>query len=208
MALPYKNSRKSAGYKAEEAAGQLHMDKRSLYRIEAGEQPAPPDMVWNMARLYQDPHIIRWYQSEVDPIGRRINPPELAGIVNSPQVVHYKLAGEMEEAVPAAAELCRLIINKVTACDFTEQEVRQYFALYGKSVSNVKQAIAEVEGALMRIFGVEALEVAGRAHRERMLVKGYLVKKEKAPLGAIPKISYDSLSLSDWQVKEPVYIYH
>jgi DNA-binding XRE family transcriptional regulator len=202
--LPFKNSRKQAGFTAQAAADLLHIDKRSLYRIEAGQQPAPPELVWNMAVLYGDPGLVRWQQSEADPIGRRINPPVLNGIVNSPQAVHYILARELDEAAPVADILCHLVTNKMTGRDFSEHEKSQYFVLYGKCVSNIKQAVAEAEGAMMRIFGVQAAEAAGKAHRDKMLQKGYLRTKEKAlpREGANEKISYDSLPLSDWQVKE------
>lgn len=202
MELPFRNSRKSAGYTAQAAADMLHVDKRSLYRIEAGQQPASPEMVWNMARLYNDPNLVRWHQSEADPVGRHTNPPVLNGIVNNPQAVHHKLAEELEEAAPIATKLARFITNKMTAHDFTEPEMRQYFALYGKCLSNVKQAIAEVEGVMMQMFGVEALEMAGAAHRDKMLQKGYLRTKEKALQGATDKISYESLTLPGCKVKE------
>jgi len=207
LKLPYKGSRKAAGYTAQEAAEVLHIDKRSLYRIEAGQQQASPEMAWQMARLYKDPDLIRWYQSEVDPVGRRMQPPVLNGIVNSPQAVHYKLVEVLGEAVPAASELCSLTTNKLAAPDFTEHEIRQYFSLYGKCISNVKQAVAEVEGAAMRMFGFDAVEEAGKAHRDKMLQKGYLRTKEKAHHGATDKISYESLPLSHYQVKEPCCYY-
>ncbi|TYO94870.1 helix-turn-helix domain-containing protein [Desulfallas thermosapovorans] len=204
MELPFKKSRKQAGFTAQAAAEQLHIDKRSLYRIEAGQQPAPPELVWHMAELYGDPGLVRWQQSEADPIGRRVNPPVLNAIVNSPQAVHYCLVRELDEAVPAADMLCRLVTNKMTQYDFNEHEKSQYFALYGKCVSNIKQAVAEVEGVMMRIFGVRAAEAAGKAHRDKMLQKGYLQTKEKAlpKEGAQEKTSYQSLTPSSWQVKE------
>lgn len=177
MKLPFKLSRKKTKLTAENAAKLLHIDKRSLYRIEAGQQPAPPELVWKMAVLYNDPDLLRWQQSEADPIGRRVNPPILNGIVNNPQAVHYSLARELEEAAPIVEELCRLVINKLTDQDFTEQEKAKYFVLYGKCISNIKQAIAEVEGAMMKYFGVQALEVAGKSHRDKMLRKGYLRTK-------------------------------
>lgn len=207
MKLPFKESRKAAGLTAEEAARLLHLDKRSLYRVEAGQQPAGPELVWNMARLYGDPDLVRFHQSQLDPIGRRVNPPRLNNIVNSPQAVHLKLAEVMEEAAPLAARLCRFIVNKMAAGDFTGEERRQYFTLYGKCVSTVKQAIAEVEGSMMRVFGVEAIEEAGRAHRERMLQKGYLRTKEKAPKEGTEKHSYNSLPLPARQVKEACAAY-
>jgi hypothetical protein len=205
--LPFKASRKASGYTAETAAGMLHIDKRSLYRIEAGQQPAPPEMVWGMTALYQDPGLVRWHQSEADPIGRRINPPVLNGIVNSPQAVHLKLAEELEEAAPAATRLSRFIVNKLTAGDFAEHERRQYFILYGKCVSNVKQAIAEVEGSLMRMFGVAAIEEVGRVHRDRMLQKGYLLTKEKAPAEGTHNYSHHNIPLMGEQVKETGFYY-
>jgi hypothetical protein len=205
--LPFKASRKVSGCTAENAAGMLHIDKRSLYRIEAGQQPAPPEMVWSMAVLYRSPGLVRWHQSADDPIGRRINPPVLNGIVNNPQAVHLKLAEELEEAAPAATRISRFIVNKLTAGDFTEHERRQYFTLYGKCVSNVKQAIAEVEGSLMVMFGVAALEEVGRAHRDRMLQKGYLRTKEKAPTEGPNNNLYHSLPLLDEQVKEAGHYY-
>lgn len=177
MELPFKASRKACRLTAENAAKALHIDKRTLYRIEAGEQPAPPKLVWDMAVLYNDPDLVRWHQSEADHIGRRINPPILNGIVNNPQAVHFNLSRELEEAAPAAEKLCRMIINKSTNRDFTEQEQLEYFTLYGECVSNVKQAIAEVEGVMMKLFGVQAMEAAGRAHRNKMLQKGYLLTK-------------------------------
>lgn len=208
MELPFKASRKASGYTADMVAGILHIDKRSLYRIEAGQQPATPETVWSMARLYRDPDLVRWQQSEADPIGRRINPPVLNGVVNNPQAVHLKLAEELEEAAPFATKLSRFMVNKLTAGDFSEHERRQYFALYGKCVSSVKQAIAEVEGCLMRMFGVEAIEEAGRAHRDRMLQKGYLRTKEKAPCeGTTNEISYHSLPLPSGRVKEEACYY-
>lgn len=202
MELPFKASRKASGCTAEAAAGLLHIDKRSLYRIEAGQQPAPPEMIWGMALLYRDPGLVRWHQSAADPIGRRVNPPVLNGIVSSPQAVHLKLAEELEEAAPIATSLSRFIVNKLTAGDFAEHERRQYFTLYGKCVSNVKQAIAEVEGSLMRMFGVAAIEEVGRTHRDRMLQKGYLRTKEKAPAEGTSNNSYHSLPLLSGQVKE------
>lgn len=204
MQLPFKNSRKQAGFTAQSAAELLHIDKRSLYRIEAGQQPAPAELVWNMAVLYGDPDLVRWQQSEADPIGRRVNPPVLNGIVNSPQAVHYCLARELDEAAPVADILCHLITNKMTQYDFTEHVKSQYFALYGKCVSNIKQAVAEVEGVMMRIFGVQAAEAAGKAHRDKMLQKGYLQTKEKAlpKEGAQENTSYKSLTPPGWQVKE------
>ena len=207
MELPFKNSRKQAGLSAQSAANLLHMDKRTIYRIEAGQQPALAQLVWDMAKLYNDPSLVRWQQCEADPIGRRVNPPVLNGIVNNPQAVHCKMAEELAEAALAAAEMCRFVINKMTACDFSDHERRQYFALYGKSVSNVKQAIAEVEGVMMKMFGVEAIEVAGSAHRDKMLQKGYLRTKEKALSGAIQKLSDESLPLTKWQVKEESFYY-
>lgn len=206
--LPFKKSRKASGYTAEAAASLLHIDKRSLYRIEAGQQPALPEMVWNMAGLYRDSDLFRWYQSEACPIGRKVSPPVLNGTVNSPQAVHCKLAEELEEAALSATEFGRLVLNKMTANDFSDPETRHYFTLYGICVSDVKQAIAEVEGCLIRMFGLEALELAARAHREKMLQKGYLRTKEKAPLRGTEKISYDSLPLSEPRVKESSCYYH
>lgn len=178
MGLPFKLSRKACRLSAENASKVLHIDKRTLYRIEAGQQPAPPELVWNMAKLYSDPGLVRWHLSEADPIGRRIIPPVLNGIVNNPQAVHYNLARELEEASQVAEKLCRMITNKITEHDFTEHEKRQYFELYERCVSNIKQAIAEVEGVMMNIFGVQAAEAAGKAHRDKMLQKGYLRTKE------------------------------
>ncbi len=177
MLLPFKTSRKACKLSAEDVAQALHIDKRSLYRIEAGQQSAPPELVWEMAKLYNDPNLIRWQQSEADPIGRRVNPPVLNGIVNNHQAVHYSLARELEEAAPVAEKLCCLVTNKIADRDFSEHEKVEYFSLYGKCVSNIKQAIVEVEGAMMKIFGVQAAEAVGKAHRDKMLQKGYLRTK-------------------------------
>lgn len=179
MKLPFKSSRKACRLSAESAANALHIDKRTLYRIEAGQQAVTPELVWNMARLYDDPGLIRWYRSEVDPIGRRVDPPVLNGIVNNPQAVHHKLAEELEEATQLATQLARLITNKMTAHDFTEPEKCRYFELYGECVSDIKQVLAEVEGAMAKMFGLETLEVVGSAHRDKMFQKGYLRTKSK-----------------------------
>lgn len=187
MELPFKKVRKKARLTAEVAASLLHIDKRSLYRIEAGQQPASPELIWNMAILYRDSYLIRWQQSIADPIGRRTGPPILNGIVHSPQAVHIKLAEELEEGAQAANKFCRFTANKLTADDFSEHDRKHYFALYAKCISNVKQAIAEAEGVLMQIFGVEALEEVGRAHKDRMLQKGYLRTKEKTPYEVVDK---------------------
>jgi hypothetical protein len=116
--------------------------------------------------------------------------------------VHLKLAEELEEAAPAATILSRFITNKLTAGDFAEHERRQYFTLYGKCVSNVKQAISEVEGSMMRMFGVAAIEEVGRAHRDRMLQKGYLHTKGKAFTERTHNYAHHKLPLPDEQVKE------
>lgn len=195
MEIPYKESRNRANMKAEEAAKALHIDKRTLFRIEAGEQQATPELVWNMAKLYNDPDVLRWHRSQIDPIGRRIDPPHLNGIVNSPQSVFGKLAEELEEAAPAATQLFRFLLNKMTSLDFTELELRQFYLMYYQCVTDVKQVLAEAEEALMRMFGVEAAEEANRAHKDKMLQKGYLLTKEKALSGLQVNLSYKSLSL-------------
>lgn len=68
----YRAARNRAGMSREEASFALHIGSRTLASYERGETTAPPDVVLEMARVYDRPDLPAAYCSDVCPIGQRL----------------------------------------------------------------------------------------------------------------------------------------
>ncbi len=177
--LMYKHFRIEAGKPAERAAEELSISPRTLHRYESGEISPPPEIVYQMADIYHAPAIIRWYRASICPIGRKLEPPVLNNIDTSPLARFFKYAEELEEAVPAAREMTKMMVNKRSALDFNDEEISELEWLTEQVLTDIFQGAAEAWEAYMDIFGVDAGEEAMNRHRQKMMERGYLQTKKK-----------------------------
>lgn len=183
--LMYKHFRIEAGKPAERAAEELSISPRTLHRYESGEISPPPEIVYQMAVIYQAPALIRWYRANICPIGRKLEPPVLNNIDTSPLTRFFKYSEELEEAVPAALQMARMMVNKKSALDFNEEEISELEWLTEQAFTDVSQSLAEAWEAYMEIFGICAGEDVMSRHRLKMEERGYLNKKKKPAPSAV-----------------------
>lgn len=181
----YKHFRIEAGKPAERDAEELSISPGTLHRYESGEISPPPKIVYQMAKIYRAPALIRWYRASACPMGRKLEPPVLNNIDRSPLARFFKYAEELEEAVPAAREMAGIMLNKRAAVDFSDEEMSELEWLAGQALTDISQALAEAWEAYMDILGIEAGEKAMAVHREKMVKRGYLIEKKKPAPDAV-----------------------
>ena len=66
-----REAREQAGLSQEMAAYMLHMDRRTLARIEQNPSPLEQTLVLMMAEVYRQPNLIMRYCAQRCPIGRQ-----------------------------------------------------------------------------------------------------------------------------------------
>lgn len=190
----YRDYRKQAGKTVERAAEELNVSPRTLYRYEAGEIDPPPDVVYKMARVYKSLSLIRYYCASVCHAGKGINPPVLDNINSSPPAKFFKYYEELEESVPLARELTKLVIDKGMAPVFNDEEMDKIELIAEQVLTDVAQAWSEAWDAYCEVFGVEAAEKLWKRHRQKMEDRGYIKRVTRAGHLAERKATYTFIS--------------
>lgn len=183
---PFKHCRKLAGKTVEQAAEELAVSVRQLHRYEADEIIPPPDIVMKMAEIYHAPTLIRWYRANIDPVGKKLEPPILNRINRSHFARLSILAKELREGYEAAMRMAQISVNKNSDADFTEAEKEEFFQQYTQAITDSKQAVCEAEEACMELFGVRMGLEAMERHWSKMISHGYLVVEGIAAGNKIP----------------------
>lgn len=103
-------ARNKAGYTMEEAAPRLFVTRRTLCKYE-NEKPPNPDIVMQMAEVYNAPEISNAYCKYYCPIGKAYSYQELNNINDDIPTVLIKLRSEMKEAHDIIDDLMDLSVN-------------------------------------------------------------------------------------------------
>lgn len=175
----YKDARKAAGLSIEEAAFGVHIAPRTLCKYEAEEVVPQPGVILGMAKLYNRPEMTQLYCRETCPIGQTYSYDVLNGVSTDLAHVLLKISEEVEEARLALSQVARIVINKKTRNDFTDQEWMDFQNAVMEFI-DVEHTVEVLKLALGRMVDVQGLVAE---HNRKCVSKGY-VRKEKGHLVA------------------------
>jgi len=171
----YRESRKKAHLTTEEASFRLHISPHSIFKYESGERIPPPEVVLSMSREYKKPEMTVAYCKESCPIGQAYGYEMLTGVKTDFANITLKLIEEIEEAKEALDKVMKLVINKGTREDFSDQQWREFENAIMEFL-DIEHGVEVLKMALGRIVDVSQLV---EMHNRKCYEHGY-IKKEMA----------------------------
>ncbi|MBE3586538.1 MAG: helix-turn-helix domain-containing protein [Thermoanaerobacter sp.] len=169
----YMEAREAAGMTQKEAAERLHIGIRTLRAYELGDVVPSPEIVLEMSRIYRRPDLTMRYCRGVCAIGRAYSYEVLDAVNIDLAHIVLKLSEELEEARAMLNKAMRLVINKQSRSDFTEQEWREFEQAMHEFL-DAEHAVEVLKIALGRMTDVSGLV---EAHNKKCRERGYVKKK-------------------------------
>lgn len=160
-------ARKEAGMTLEEAAPELYVSRRSLWNYE-NDHPPNPDIVIQMAKLYNRPDITNVYCKKHCPIGKKYAYEILDNVDLNLTTILSKLRIEMIEAM----EVIDAIISQSINCNKTN--IQEAFK---QNVQEFLDVEHNIEILKIRLHTLTDVEQMISEHNMKCINKNYCNKK-------------------------------
>lgn len=164
-----RNARKSVGISIEEAAHRIGCAPRTLVKYESNETTPKPEIILEMASVYQVPWLTLLYCKDYCRIGNAFSYEILNNVDLSLTAVLSSLEEEMEEATGVIKELRKLARNKQSSDDFGENELKR-LRTKAQEVWDVEHNIEVLKLALSNILNMQE-EI--RKHNQKCIQRKY-----------------------------------
>lgn len=178
--IDYQTAREAAGLTREQvtfllADRGIEKSIESIACYEKGIRDPSPEIVVEMAEIYQHPFLTQEYCKYNCEIGRRFSYEILDNIDSSITCTALKLMQEHKESFDVLPEILSLIINKNDKKDFTEREYDR-LKICMHELLDTEHTIEIFKIAMSRFLDMKEMI---REHNEKCISRGYA--KRKAP---------------------------
>lgn len=180
-AIDYQSAREKACLTREKVVSLLatrgiEKSTESLASYERGIRDPSPEIVLELAEIYNHPFLTQEYCKYSCAIGERFSYQILDNIENSISTTALKLMQEHQESFNVLPEILGLIINKKDKKDFTEMEYeRLKVCMHG--LLDTEHTIEIFKIAMSRFLDMREMI---QEHNEKCISRGY--SKRKAPV--------------------------
>lgn len=175
------DKRKAKKLARKQVATLIHNSPRAVESWEKNQAMPSADTIVRLAEIYKAPELPQAYCKYMCAIGRHFAYVPLNNIDVNPAAILLKLQQEKREVDRIMDRLCDLVINKRTAQDFTEAEIREIEKCI-QEVFDLGHVIEELKRAVALWLD---LKEAIRKHNDKCLQRGYVRTKESALVGAV-----------------------